>query len=236
VHQVLARCAVVERLEFAQRNGLSIERKNPWKNSNEAFHSCTKQIEDTAGIASAEEDVAALEEERLQLYQGDASILDAAQYRQLEAELAANQQKLDAVRQRIPVELLERFDVQDKKIDKLKELLVIHMSSAAKAKDTAAAEAALLKTRFTTSVVSSRSRRMRWLRRRAPRPRRKATGATLATTVFCTKALYKTGGQSRAWTLMLTRPSKARRSRRQAVWRQVQPALRQPRHRATVYI
>jgi len=52
-----------------------------WKNSNKAFHSCIKQIEDTAvGIASAEEDIAALE-----------------------GQLAQIQMELDAARQRIPV-------------------------------------------------------------------------------------------------------------------------------------
>ena len=52
-----------------------------WKNSNKAFHSCIKQIKDTAvGIASAEEDIAALE-----------------------GQLAQIQTELDAARQRIPV-------------------------------------------------------------------------------------------------------------------------------------
>ena len=78
--------ALVERLEFAV-----------WKNSNEAFHSCTKQIKDAAAvIATAEEDVAALEEERAKL----------------EAELAANQHKLDAARQRIPLLNREQSEAQ----------------------------------------------------------------------------------------------------------------------------
>jgi phage shock protein A len=52
-----------------------------WNNSNEAFHSYTMQIKDTAaGISSAEEDVAALED-----------------------QLAEIQAELDAARQRIPV-------------------------------------------------------------------------------------------------------------------------------------
>jgi len=58
-----------------------------WKHSNEAFHSRTKQIKDTAaGIASAEDAVAALEQERAQL----------------ETSLAANQQKLIDQRWHIP--------------------------------------------------------------------------------------------------------------------------------------
>ena len=62
--------ALVARLELAL-----------WKNSNEAFHFCTKQIKDTAaGIASAEEDVAALED-----------------------QLAEIKAELDAARHRIPV-------------------------------------------------------------------------------------------------------------------------------------
>ena len=80
--------ALVERLEFAV-----------WKNSNEAFHSCTKQIKDAAAvIATAEENVAALEEERAKL----------------EAELAANQHKLDAARQRIPFLNREQSEAQRK--------------------------------------------------------------------------------------------------------------------------
>ena len=62
--------ALVARLELAL-----------WKNSNEAFHFCTKHIKDTAaGIASAEGDVAALED-----------------------QLAEIQAELDAARHRIPV-------------------------------------------------------------------------------------------------------------------------------------
>jgi len=63
-----------------------------WKNSNKAFHSCIKQIEDTAvGIASAEEDIAALE-----------------------GQLAQIQTELDAARQRIPVLKHEQTAAQRK--------------------------------------------------------------------------------------------------------------------------
>jgi len=78
--------ALIERLEMTMS-----------KNSNDAFHSCTEQIKETAaGITSAEENVAALEKERAKL----------------EAALANNQHKLDAARQRIPVLRGEHSEAQ----------------------------------------------------------------------------------------------------------------------------
>jgi len=61
------------------------------KNSNEACHSCAKQIKDTAaaGIASAEADVAALED-----------------------QLAEIKAELDAARHRIPVLKREQSEAQ----------------------------------------------------------------------------------------------------------------------------
>ena len=63
-----------------------------WKNSNVAFHSCAKQVQETAaGLASAEEDVAALED-----------------------QLAEIQAELDAARQRIPVLKREEREAVEK--------------------------------------------------------------------------------------------------------------------------
>jgi len=67
-----------------------------WKNSNVAFHSCSKQVQETAvGLASAEEDVAALEDQLTQI-----------------------QAELDAARQRLPILKREQTEAQ-RKLDNL---------------------------------------------------------------------------------------------------------------------